>query len=219
MKLNNKIIIVVTSLLLIATFVIIHPNIVNKQEIEKMEYAWVIEYTTPNNDDIKTQTQSILGSTYNNYLTSREVYELQEWVAKNIKYEYEDPELPSDTLYDKTGSCFNMCSLLYSMILNEDSDSKSFILLIDVWIEGASDTFKHSAILTIFDEGIIISDPTVGFPAIESVSKLLSPRSAIDNIVDNTDVQHYVITHAVSLDEYFEFSNQEDFISFAEVRM
>ena len=219
---QGKVILVTIGIIILAVIVIYgipFENSMTTETVETNPYAWVTEYTTPNDDIIKAKTQEILGSSYDGELSVQDLYDLQDWVGKNIHYTVQDPEYPSQTLLDMNGDCYSMSSLLYSMILHESNkDSCSYILLVDIKEENSPNIMKHSSVMTVFDNGIVISDTTLGSYT-NTYCKLKSPEDAINRIIDGTTVQWYTVTEAINLNTYQEFSNYEDFYSYAESKM
>lgn len=212
----NKVIIGV--ILLVLVLVVYNMYIIERNSTEENNCFWAMTYVTPDDESVELQNSITLGISYNGFLVESDIRSLQRWVASEITYEMEDPEYPSETIFDKTGSCFNMCNLLLSMLLNENEQSNVglYMLLVDVKLENSDEIFKHSSVLSVFNDGIIISDPTVGTPSIDSICIKDSPLEALERIVSGTTVDWYIVTDAVCMDNTYTFSNQQEFIAFCE---
>jgi hypothetical protein len=184
-------------------------------------YQWVVKYATPTDPLVVQKTEEILTYTgYDGEISINDIYELQDWVAGNIRYKKGDPQYPSDTLKSFEGNCYNKAILLYSMILHEARDDTDFcgcyILLIDALEEESVDVVKHTAVMTVFNSGIIISDTTIDEWAVPDLCVLDTPRDAVYNIIDGTTLQWYTVTTAVSQTKHYEFNSNEGFYDIAD---
>lgn len=213
MKIKNYITALIVIIIVVMGYLLLYQAEVNLsvEQIEQDPLSWVVMYTTPDTNGVSASTEHITDS--NGIVTRDELYSLQRWVAQNIRYQLVDPTYPEQTLRVGAGSCWSQSSLLYSMILHEDADADSYIILIDLTTEVTE--AKHSAVLTIFGGGlIVISDTTIGGQYINSICTLRTPQSAIETIISETTAATYDITAAVSLDESHSFSSNSEFYSF-----
>ena len=205
----NKVIIVGISLLLL---LVIYSMKTSQLDSESAKIHWAVSYVTPNDPAVEAAAKEVLGISYNGFLSSDDVLKMQKWVSKTVTYKVEEPEYPNQTLLDRDGTCFTMCTLLYSMILNEDPNARSYMLLAEVWIGG--EAVNHSAILSVFGSQVIISDPTISYSYINNICILAAPETAINQLVQNTEIEALIVKEAISFDLSRKFYNQQEFFDF-----
>jgi len=209
---KGKFIISVIAIIVLSVMVVVlydsDPMTVSN-DLEENPYDWVVSYTTAEEPLVEQKVESVLESNYDGFLTEEDIYKLQLWVSGNIQYMSGEPQYPKDTLTTFKGNCYNKGILLYSMFLHEsrnETQKPIYMLLIDI-----GETFKHTAVCTKLGSNIIISDTTIDSWAINDICKLSDPQIAIENIIDGTTVTEYRIITAVSLNDYKEFEDNEEF--------
>lgn len=180
---------------LIGIFFLFPPTTMSIADIELNPYAWLTEYTTPEDSTVRANLEHIIET--DGVISIKDIYDIQEWVGRNIDYVTEEVKYPSETLRTGQGNCWSQASLMYSLVLSEDPDADSYIALINVTSEG--EKYTHSSVITYFDDEVIISDTTIG-PTVNFYCVLDDQASAVRRIVDGTNVDTYIITHIINLE-------------------
>lgn len=180
-------------------------------------FAWVTANVDLDNELLQDYTRLALSAhgSYDGHITITDVYTIQKRVASDYRYADENPKTLDEIIQSKIANCYNKALLIYCMILHEDPTTNTYILLSNVVEEETLISTYHASVVTIFPSGIIISDATINAWAIRDICYLAVPEDAIDSIVDETNLQAYHITGAVSLDNYYIFADNQAFFDWA----
>lgn len=148
-------------------------------------YGWLTRYVTPDNQAVINNMNHIIEP--DGVITIEDLYKLHEWVYSNIDYTDSNPTYPEETLRTGKGNCWSQTSLVYSLILAEDPNADSVIILINLTYDGVN--YTHCSVMTYFGNNVVISDTTVN-PAFCK----LGPKNYVTNyIVQSTRIDTYKI--------------------------
>jgi len=168
-------------------------------------------YSTP--DEVSDLTSNILMEESDGILTPTDVYRIQNYISRNIDYHRDDPKMPTQTLSDGYGDCFDVAILEYSMLLSESgSGDDVFLLYVNVTEDGT--TTQHASVLVDFHGSVILSDPTITFPDISSICKQGTPEEAVYWIESKTTIEDYQITRAMNHNISVPFSSNYEFYTY-----
>ena len=176
------------------------------------DFLFYLDYVTPYDPVVNNLSRDILGLNKDGNLTDLDVSIIQDWLSKNINFVEVNLRYPNQTAISRMGNHLNTHLLEYSLIINEDNETETYILFIDLMYKGDESIRKHTAILTIFDNKVFISDVTIPNEKLTFVCRLNRIDRCLDDIIQNTYITKYDIKVAISEKRQKSFEDNNEFL-------